>query len=168
MWHDGKRPWNGLFRPFTFYIDLYEEVVVAEDIDFSTENGKLVLLFFFVFFVRRRRRRISVFIIVLIYFLLVLEADLSFDDPRLHAARARVAHSPLALCEKISLFYGARVLPVVTHATTHIIVARNGQSPRMTALRRAMRQLLAAPPHRAKHLLTEDWVFESANKHSGY
>ena len=104
MWHDGKRPWNGLFRPFTFYIDLYEEVVVAEDIDFSTENGKLVLLFFFVFFVRRRRRRISVFIIVLIYFLLVLEADLSFDDPRLHEAACVgcVFASPLTLPRSIA------------------------------------------------------------------
>ena len=51
LWNSESRPWQGLFRPFTFYLDLYKEVVVVDDIDVDEIDEcmlfcSLVLIFY--------------------------------------------------------------------------------------------------------------------------
>ena len=74
-------------------------------------------------------------------------------------------YSPLELCEKLALFFGARVVPVLTNATTHIIVHPD-QLERVPEIRAAMRQLLRKPPRLAKYLVSCEWLRESVDKHA--
>jgi DNA ligase-4 len=119
------RPWQGMFRPFVFYIDLY--VNVAYD------------------------------------------ANATVDEPPANigalAARERVVRSDLDLIDKLARFYGARVVPILTQDTSHVIVDESDLA-RLPLIRSTVRTLMTMGDGRiAKQVVKADWVRECVSRH---
>lgn len=110
------RPWQGLFRAYTFYVDVYERVKQGDGVPSDAE-------------------------------------------------RPRVLDSALDLVDRVARFYGARVVATLSNDVTHVVVDPNDLR-RLPAIRSACRALLKEPPHRAKYVVSHEWISESVQQHT--
>jgi len=82
-----------------------------------------------------------------------------------------IPYSGLELCEKLAIFYGATLSPVITPETTHIIVDSSASihSPAVITRYKAIHQILEqlsdsnskASRAKSKYIVYKEWVSES-------